>query len=134
MDDHVSDAELEAARERGRELERSTPQATAARFDAGSGRLVLDFSNGSTFMVPARSLQGLETATDAELAEVEVSFGYALRWETLDVDFTVPGVLNGIFGTARFMAARAGRATSPAKAASSRENGRKGGRPRKSAA
>lgn len=59
--------------------------------------------------------------------------GYALRWETLDVDFTVPGLLAGIIGTKKYMASLAGRATSPAKAAAARANGAKGGRPRKAA-
>ena len=56
-----------------------------------------------------------------------------LHWEKLDVDFSVPGLVAGIFGTARWMAARAGRASSPAKAAAARANGAKGGRPRKAA-
>ena len=127
----VSDAELDAAERRGREMEERTPRATAARYDAASGRIVIDFANGSCFMVPARLLQDLEGASDAELAEVQVEHGYALRWDRLDVDFTIPGLLAGIFGTASYMAARAGRTRSAAKAAASRENGRKGGRPRK---
>jgi hypothetical protein len=49
------------------------------------------------------------------------------------VDYSVPGLVAGIFGTARWMAARAGRAGSPAKAAAARANGAKGGRPRKAA-
>jgi hypothetical protein len=57
--------------------------------------------------------------------------GFGLHWETLDVDFSVAGLVNGIFGTAKWMAARAGRAISPAKAAAARANGAKGGRPRK---
>lgn len=57
--------------------------------------------------------------------------GFGLHWETLDVDYTVPGLMNGVFGTARWMAARAGQARSSAKAEASRENGQKGGRPTK---
>ncbi|GGE02657.1 hypothetical protein GCM10011390_21920 [Aureimonas endophytica] len=133
MEAELSDAELDAADERGRKLERSTPQATGARYDAETDRLVIDFANGSTFMVPPRLLQGLEDASSTELAEVEVRYGYALRWPSLDVDFTVPGVVAGIFGTASYMAAHAGRTRSAAKAAASRANGKKGGRPRKTA-
>lgn len=71
-------------------------------------------------------------ATAEELADIELlGRGYGLHWEQLDVDYTVPGLVNGVFGTARWMAARAGRATSPAKAEAARANGAKGGRPRK---
>nr|WP_244639422.1 DUF2442 domain-containing protein [Aureimonas endophytica] len=109
------------------------PLPQAARYDAASGRIVIDFANGSSFMVPARSLQGLEDASDAELAEVEIQGETGLHWETLDADFTIKGLMAGIFGTARFMEAarRGGQSRPPAKVAASRENGRKGGRPRK---
>ena len=42
----------------------------------------------------------------------------------------VPGLLAGLFGTKAHQARRAGRATSPAKAAAARRNGTKGGRAR----
>ena len=78
--------------------------------------------------------QGLETATDDELAAVEIlGAGYGLHWEALDAALSVPGLMAGLFGTKAYMARRAGQATSPAKAAAARENGRKGGRPRKHA-
>ena len=78
--------------------------------------------------------QGLETASDDELEAVEIlGAGYGLHWEALDVDLSVPGLMAGLFGTKAYMARRAGQATSAAKAAAARENGRKGGRPRKQA-
>jgi hypothetical protein len=131
----LTDLELDAAAERGRVAAQIEPRATSARFDAGHGRVVVDLTNGCTFAFPARIVQGLEQASDADLAEVAVlGSGYALHWPTLDVDITVPGVLAGVFGTKAYMARLAGQATSPAKAAAARSNGAKGGRPRKAIA
>lgn len=127
----LTDAEIRAARERGRLLARE-PRATAARFDADTGKIVLDLTNGCSFAFPARLVQGLEDATDSDLAEVEIlPQGRGLHWEGRDVDISVPGLVNGIFGTRAHMARIAGSARSPAKAAASRANGTKGGRPRK---
>lgn len=131
MEFEISDAELDAADQAGRQFERDNPKAAAARYDAASGRLVVEFQNGASFMVPARQLQDLEDASDADLAAVELHHDHFLRWSKLDVDFTIPGLMAGLFGTARYMAQKAGQARSPAKAAASRENGKKGGRPRK---
>ena len=87
-------------------------------------------------MVPAHALQDLRDATDDDLAEVELLGSYGLHWEKLDVDFTIPGLMAGIFGTARFMReiqSKGGKSRSVAKTVAARENGKKGGRPRKSA-
>jgi hypothetical protein len=49
------------------------------------------------------------------------------------VDHFVPGLLNHIFGTSRWMAElgrRGGSSTSAIKAAAARANGKKGGRPK----
>lgn len=130
----LTDAAIEAAMERGRRAQQSEPRADAARYDKRSKRIIVDLTNGCTFAFPPRMAQGLEAATDEELAEIEIlGAGYGLHWEGLDVDLSVPGLLAGIFGTRAYMARRAGQATSPAKAAAARENGRKGGRPRKHA-
>jgi len=96
--------------------------------------MIVELTNGCTFMFPPRLAQGLETATAAQLAAVEIlGAGYGLHWEALDVDLSIPGLLAGLFGTKAYMAQHAGQATSPAKAAAARANGAKGGRPRKSA-
>jgi hypothetical protein len=131
----LTQEEYEAAVERGRIAEATEPRAKSARFDRKTRRVVVELKNGSTFAFPVALVQFLQDATDDELAEVEVlGLGYGLHWESLDVDFTVPGLMAGIFGTRKYMAQLAGRATSEAKAAAARTNGAKGGRPRKTAA
>ncbi len=102
-------------------------------YDDKTGRIVVDFENGATFMVPARALEGLANASEDELAEVELLGETGLHWETLDVDYTITGLMNGIFGSRSFMDAqrRGGLSRSPAKVEASRRNGSKGGRPRK---
>jgi hypothetical protein len=130
----LTDAQIDAAAERGRIAHSEEPRARAARYDRDLGRLVVALTNGCTFTFPPRLAQGLETATEDQLAQVEIlGAGYGLHWEALDADLSIPGLLAGLFGTKAYMARRAGQATSPAKAAAARANGAKGGRPRKSA-
>lgn len=130
----LTDAVIDAALERGRVARTDEPRAAAARYDRVSGRVIVDLENGCTFAFPPRLAQGLEAATDDQLAAVEIlGRGYGLHWEELDVDLSLPGLMAGIFGTKAWMARRAGQATSAAKAAASRANGAKGGRPRKTA-
>jgi Protein of unknown function (DUF2442) len=130
----LTKADFDAAVERGRIFRETVPHAVAARYDAASGRVIVDLTNGSTFAFFPQYLQDMEHGTPEQFAEVEVlGSGYGLHWESLDADFTVPGLLNGIFGTAKWMAQKAGQTTSLAKAAAARANGAKGGRPRKAA-
>ena len=130
----LTDTAIDAALERGRTARAGEPRAAAARYDRTSGRVIVDLENGCTFAFPPRLAQGLEAASDEQLAAVEIlGRGYGLHWEALDVDLSLPGLMAGIFGTKAWMARRAGQATSAAKAAASRANGAKGGRPRKTA-
>jgi len=135
MTDDLS-TQIAYAERRGAEMLETEPRAKTARFDAASGCIVVDLSNGYSFAFPARLAQGLEDASPDALAEVEVlGQGYGLHWERLDVDLSIPGLLASMFGTKAFMdrqrAARAGASTSQAKADAARQNGRKGGRPPK---
>ncbi|HYI41497.1 MAG TPA: DUF2442 domain-containing protein [Allosphingosinicella sp.] len=135
MTGHWSDEQLEAAETRGRAMLETEPRAASARYDPGTGRIVVDLTNGCAFAFPARRIEELETASDAEIAEVQVAgAGFGLHWPSRDADLTLSGLMNGVFGTRRWMselARRAGRSTSPAKATAARANGTKGGRPRK---
>jgi hypothetical protein len=130
----LTDTVINAAIERGHIAQQTEPRAEAVRYDKRNSRIIVDLTNGCTFAFPPSVAQGLETATDEDLAAVEIlGAGYGLHWETLDVDLSIPGLLAGLFGTRSYMARKAGQTKSPAKAAASRENGRKGGRPRKQA-
>jgi hypothetical protein len=138
MSDDLATMVAQAER-RGQRSLRMEPRARTARYNRRTGRVHVELTTGCTFAFPARNAQGLERASEAELAQVEIlGLGLGLHWERLDVDLTVPGLLAGLFGTKAYMdrqrAARAGAATSVAKAAAARRNGAKGGRPRKAAA
>jgi hypothetical protein len=119
-----TDAELnpqhkEAVR-RGNEADRKEPRAHAARYDRRSKRLVIDLANGLAFMIPICLLQGFEGASPRDVAAVEVMpRGSALHWGKLDLDFSVAGLVAGIFGNKAWMSElgrHGGRSKSEAKA------------------
>jgi len=135
----ITDAVLEGAEARGREMVKSEPRAVAARYDCETGRVTVELANGCTYIFPAELAQELHGADDETLSGVVVDgAGFNLHWPAIDADLYVPALVAGVFGTRDWMAKewarRAGRATTPAKAAASRANGAKGGRPRKSRA
>jgi hypothetical protein len=130
----LTDAQIDAALERGKVARLCEPRGTAARYDRQLDRIIVELTNGCTFAFPPRFAQGLENATEDQLAQVELlGAGSGLHWEALDADLSIPDLLAGLFGTKAFMARHAGRSTSSAKAAAARANGAKGGRPRKAA-
>lgn len=129
----VSDDELRRAERRGLRDRAGMPAPNDVRFDPRTERTTVDFANGASFSFPTRALQGLENATVDQLSEVELLGETGLHWESLDMDYTIAGLMKGIFGSKAFMDAqrRGGQSRSAAKAAASRANGAKGGRPRK---
>ena len=132
--DELTDAAIDRALARGRDVALSEPRATSARYEAGGRRVIVELANGCTFAFPADFAQGLEGASDADLADMEVlGNGYGLHWPTLDTDLAIPDLMAGLLGTRSWMARKAGKATSKAKATAARENGKKGGRPKQTA-
>jgi hypothetical protein len=58
----------------------------------------IELHDGRIVGFPADRFRRLATATEQQLAEVTVELdGYALRWEELDEDITVPGIVAGRF-------------------------------------
>ena len=132
----ISEQDFQTAVLRGEETRRNG-YAVSAEYDAHQNRLVVGLSSGVIIMVPVHLLEGLAEARAEDLAEIEISpAGLGLHWPRLDADVYVPALMQGVFGTRRWMAAQlgatGGRATSKAKADAARANGRKGGRPPRS--
>ena len=127
--------QIAKAKEQTRLADEVEPRATAAYYEQGSHRIVVELSNGADFRFSPSSVQELVGASPDELAQVEVSpSGRTLRWQRLDADLSLPGLMAGIFGTKSWMAHLGrigGQATSEAKAEAARLNGMKGGRPKK---
>ena len=92
------------AKRRGRESLRRNPVATAVNYNHRTRRVVLSLSNRSELSVPVELLQGLQDATPAALKEVVVMpVGTAIEWPQLDQQFSVAGLLAGVFGTKIWM-------------------------------
>jgi hypothetical protein len=109
--------------------------AVSARYDRRQSRVAVVLNTGVPSF-PVRLAEGLADASPDHLADIEISpAGLGLHWPALDADLYVPALLQGVFGSkswmARVLGAQGGRARTVAKVAASRENGRKGGRPRK---
>jgi hypothetical protein len=99
VDDEQLDREIEAARAQSKIVSDREPRAASAPYNRRTRRIEVELVDGCLFAFPAKSAQGLEGATPDQLAEVEVlGNGYALRWEKLDADFTVAGLLAAGWG------------------------------------
>jgi hypothetical protein len=132
----IRDDELEAANRRGVDRLRKAPVATGVRYDRRIGRIVIDLSSGLEIAFRPHDVQGLEHARPDQLREVEISpSGLGIHFPRLDADLYLPALLEGFLGSKRWMAAEmgkvGGKASTEAKAAAARQNGKLGGRPRK---
>jgi hypothetical protein len=134
----TTDAEIDAAIAQAKIYDQYRPKAVAAAYRAKDDVIAIKFLTGVELTVPRRLLQGLVDATPDQLAEVQIdNLQSGLHWESLDIDHYIPSMLEGIFGTRKWMShvgKLGGTSRSEAKQTAARQNGRKGGRPRKKSA
>lgn len=133
----VTEREFEQAEKRMATL-REAGHAVSARYDRRTSRVIVTLNTGVQLAFPTKLAEGLADASPESLAEIEISpAGLGLHWPQLDADVYVPALLQGVFGSKNWMArqlgANGGRSRTDAKVAAARENGLKGGRPRKQA-
>ena len=73
-------------------------EPTALRAWVEERIVFIELTDGRIIGFPADRFRILKQATDEQLQEVTLRLnGYALRWESLDEDITVPGVVAGNF-------------------------------------
>lgn len=73
-------------------------EPTAIKAWAEGRTIFIELTDGRIVGFPANRFKILKNATDEQLKEVTIRLnGYALRWESLDEDITVPGVVAGNF-------------------------------------
>ena len=73
-------------------------EPTAVRAWADKRMIFVELTDGRIIGFPADRFKILKNATDEQLNEVKIRLnGYALRWESLDEDITVPGIVAGNF-------------------------------------
>jgi len=131
-------AEMRQAVKHTRRRERTATKISAVRYDADRDKVVADLSTGATLTVPRRAILGFAEVSRKTLRDVAITPGGEGLWsEAADDGALLEQLLilaagEKTLGTigARINASK----KSPARAAASRSNGIKGGRPRKTAA
>jgi hypothetical protein len=133
----LADAEIldqiPAARAAGKALQKEPWWPVHVEWRTRDDAVLIATRSGVSFLVPRQRMKWLKNASSQQLAAVELA-GEGVRWDDLDVDVSVRGLLADALGP-RFSTTAAGtiggRAKTRAKAAAARANGAKGGRPRK---
>ena len=123
----ITQGALVRATTRGRQVY-ATPRAVSARFDRRNRRLVVEIDTGIQFSFDPLAVSDLADASAEGLASVVIEGrGSCLHFPDLDVDLSVSRLLEGFLGPMTWTQREA-------RAAASRENGKRGGRPKKAAA
>ena len=73
-------------------------EPAAIRAWAEGRRIFIELTDSRIISFPADRFKRLKSASDEQLKQVTVRLnGYALRWEDIDEDITVPGIVAGNF-------------------------------------
>ena len=135
FDQPVTDEVLRRAVERGRQR-RPALHASAVQYVADSQSLRIGFSDLSAVVLPVKNYPELAQLSHAQLDRLVLGFaGSALCLEEQDLHVSIAGLVSASVPlmemAATVVASRNGSRSSASKAVAARENGQKGGRPRK---
>ena len=126
----IPNEEALAQRQRAHDLIAGRQYANTLRFVRKDNTLRLVLKSGAIVNLPVAAISELAKATPSQLAKLHLlPTGAAIEQRELDIDLSVPGLLRDALGFGEIQQRRAARTKTPAKAAASRANGAKGGRP-----
>lgn len=129
---------FEAPLKRGEQTANDPSRPVSIEYRPGQHAFMIMHGNGVGYLINIDLIEELQFATQEQLNSAEVDgFSKALRIPACDVDIYLPGLLAKILFDAsdlqKIVASINGAMRSAVKASTSRENGKKGGRPRKNA-
>jgi Protein of unknown function (DUF2442) len=131
----LTEADLQKA-ERRMAAKREAGHAVSVRISFDTYKFIIVMDTGLELAVPFGAVDGLASASKQEIEMVEITpSGTGLIWPLLDAGLYIPSLLQSIAGSknwlAKTMGASGGIARTDAKSLAARENGKKGGRPKK---
>ena len=131
----VSDSDIDALLRASRNGRKRATTILAARYDAKSDMLTVKLSTGVALIVPRKKIAGFAKAAPSDLSDLTIDVGAESLWsDTVDDGVLLEQLIEITAGSedlAAFSGRVLGRRKTPARAAASRANGKKGGRPRK---
>jgi hypothetical protein len=133
----ITDTVFEAANRQAATKKAAFPAVVSVRYDRRVARVIILLSSGLELAFSPKHVQGLENAHPADLMDAEITpSGLGIYFPRLDADLYIPALLEGFLGSRHWMAAQIGKAgglaSTEAKATAARQNGKLGGRPKKS--
>ena len=137
----ITDAEYAAALAAGQTEAETEVRARAVRYVPERDAVEIVTTRNAGFLIPRQWIGALQEVPTEDLARLQVwPDGSAIELDDRGIHISVHGLMTAILpamlpprAMAAIFASRGGKATSDAKRSSAQTNGRKGGRPRKTA-
>ncbi len=79
------------------------PLAVSVQYDTRLALIILHLNTGRRLAIPRENLQGLENATEEQIAQIEIFGGLDIAWPQLDLDHYLPALVEGISGSDKWM-------------------------------
>jgi len=122
----------EVAVREAREAEHIEPRAAFVSYDAARGLVLVEMTSGFVFGFAPERAPRLVRASAEQLSTVRISpSGDGLHWDELDAHVSLGGLISEALNLREWAPRLMGQIKTEAKAKAARENGAKGGRPRK---